>query len=167
MDVTYINAFVCSVKQVFETMVNTDVEVGKPYVKQETTAVADVSGIIGFSGEAAGRVVLSFPIDVACSIASSFAGIDIDQDHPDFTDAVGELANMVAGSAKREFHGCDISISLPSVIIGKEHVVSNSKTFPCIIIPCKTNLGPVYVDVGMKMNKASSVKQVAVAGAQA
>lgn len=154
MDVRLINPFVQSVKRVFETMVHVKMNVGKPYLKPADGPHADVSGIIGFSGDAAGCVVISFTSDVACKAASNFACTPIDTHHPDFADAIGELANMVAGNAKKEFADLNIKISLPSVVIGEQFVVSNSKSSPRIVIPCKCELGEVYVEVAMELSQA-------------
>ena len=167
MDVKYINPFIQAIKKVFETMVHTQVKVGKPALKNDGTASADVSGIIGFSGDAAGCVVLSFPKEVAVKAVTKFAGMPIEANHPDFADAVGELANMVAGSAKAEFEGMKISISLPSVVMGQDHTVSSSRVYPRIVIPCQCDLGEIFVEVGMELNPAGKPKQqLANAGAQ-
>ena len=80
-------------------------------------------------------------------------------------DAIGELANMVAGDAKKEFRGVNVSFSLPSVIIGKQHVVSTSRQAPRIVIPCETEFGPVYVEVGMTVEETPRQHPVAAAGA--
>jgi len=157
MDVEYINPFVGAVQNVFRTMLGLEAKFGKPYLKQEETACADVSAVIGFSGDAAGSVVISFPKLVAARTASTFAGMDLKEDHPDFADALGELANMVAGNAKKDFEGVDISISLPNVIIGENHRVSRSNAVPRLVIPCESSLGPFYVEVGMKIEKAAAV----------
>jgi chemotaxis protein CheX len=151
MDVRLINPFVQSVKRVFETMVHVKLAIGKPYLKGANGPASDVSGIIGFSGDAAGCVVISFTTEVACRAASSFAGVPIDQNHADFADAIGELANMVAGNAKKEFTDLNIKISLPSVVIGEQFVVSNSRTTPRIVIPCSCELGEINVEVGMEL----------------
>lgn len=166
VDVKYINPFMIAIKRVFETMVHTTVRIGKPSLLDGHKAVADVSGVIGLSGDVSGCVVLCFPMDVACKSASAFAGIEIDSSHPDFADAIGELANMVAGNAKTQFVGMNVSISLPSVIVGKEHVVSQSRTYPRILIPCETDLGKVFVDVAIRQEKAAP-KAAATAGASA
>ncbi len=164
MDVVYINPFVRSIKRVFETMVKVKVRVGKPITRHDAYASADVSGIVGFSGDAVGTVVLSFPKEVACQVASQFAGTEIDEDHPDFADAVGELANMVAGSAKTDFEGMNVSISLPSVIIGKDHTVSQSKVSPRIVIPCECEFGAIFVEIGMEIKGAAKTAKLAAAG---
>ncbi len=153
MDVKFVNAFVGAISNVFKTMLSTEVQVGKPTVKNAELVSAEVSGIIGLSGEIQGCVVLSFPGDAACAVASKFAGIDLDMDNPDFPDAIGELANMVAGNAKKDFTGYETSISLPSVIIGKGHKVSQSKVWPFLVIPCKTSLGSFNVEVALITSK--------------
>ena len=159
MDARYINPFIKSIRNVFKTMLSVDVTVGKPHVKEGDAARPDVSGVIGFSGDASGSVVLSFSSEVALKIASTFAGIEMQIDHDDFADAIGELANMVAGGAKSEFEGLSVSISLPSVIIGAGHRVSRSVCYPRLVIPCETSLGSFVVEVSTK------VEQLALAGA--
>ena len=153
MDVKFINAFVAAIQNVFKTMLGTEVGVGKPMLKQADLVSAEVSGIIGLSGEVQGSVVLSFQEDAASRIASTFAGVELTLDSPDFADAIGELANMVAGNAKKDFVGYETSISLPSVIIGKGHKVSQSKVWPFLVIPCQTGLGNFNVEVALITNK--------------
>ena len=149
MDVTFVNAFVGSILNVFKTMLSVDVKVSKPLLKEAELVSAEVSGIIGLSGEVQGSVILSFDMPVACAVASTFAGTDLDPNSADFTDAIGELTNMVAGNAKKDFKGYDASISLPSVVIGKGHRVSQSKASPFLVIPCETKLGKFNVEVAL------------------
>ncbi len=153
MDVRYINPFIRAIKNVFSTMLKVEVDVQKPHVKTDGTACADVSGVIGFTGDATGCVVLSFPSVVACKAASTFAGMNITLESPDLVDAIGELANMVAGNAKKDFEGADISISLPSVVIGSDHTIGQSRQVPRLVIPCASPLGQFYVEVAMKVEK--------------
>jgi len=166
MDVRFINPFILAINNVFETMLNTKVKVGKPLLKKADRLTAEVSGIIGLSGDVQGCVVLSFPDEVACRIASAFAGEELALDSPDFPDAIGELTNMVAGNAKKDFTGCETSISLPSVIIGPGHIVSQSKTSPFLVIPCETSLGRINVEVALiPVKKPASKATRSVAGA--
>lgn len=150
MDARYVNAFVLSTTNLFETMVGMSVKILKPFVKKESSTGNFVSGVIGFSGDATGSVVLCLPKNLAVKVASAFAGQDLDVDHPDFADAIGEMANMIAGGAKQHFEGMDVSISLPSVIIGEDHTVSISRHFPTVVIPCETEAGTFHVEVEIK-----------------
>ena len=159
MNASYINPFIKSIRNVFKTMLATEVTVGKPHIKADDTDRPDVSGVIGFSGDASGSVVLCFSSEAAVKVASTFAGMDAGLDSEDFADAIGELANMVAGGAKSEFVGLDITVSLPSVIIGERHKVSRSVAHPRLVIPCETGLDHFVVEVSMK------IEQQALAGA--
>lgn len=166
MDAETIKHFVKSVKSVFETMVHTKMTVGKPHLKTNDDC-ADVSGIIGFSGDAAGCVVICFDNETAEKAASSFAGVTITRDHEDFADAIGELANMVAGAAKRDFKDMEVKISLPSVIMGEKFHVANSRNVPRIIIPCTCHLGQVNVEIAMERTSSATTAaaQTSSAGA--
>lgn len=167
MDVRYINPFIFSVKTVFKTMLATEIVVSKPLLKAEDEGGADVSAVIGLSGDVVGSVVLSFPMATAVKAASKFSGVEMSPTHEDFADALGELANMVAGQAKSKLDGLTVSISLPSVIVGREHVVSQSRHRPRLALPCDSTLGRFCVEVAMiceKRNVEKAVLSAAVTG---
>lgn len=153
MDVRYINPFVAAVNRLFKTMLGGQVIISKPVLKAHHETTGDVSAIIGLSGDATGCVALCFPMSTAVKAASKFAGVDMDVDHEDFPDALGELANMVAGQAKAELEGLELGISLPSVVIGNEHVVLQSKKKPRLCIPCDSTFGRFTVEVAMSVVK--------------
>lgn len=160
MDIRYINPFIKSIRNTFETMCKTKVEVGRPELKVDDKPYSDVSSVIGFSGDAAGSVVLHFSFEVASKLATAFAGVAISPDHEDFPDALGELANMVAGGAKAYFEGIAISISLPSIVMGARHRVSASRTAPRIVVPCHTEVGDFIVEIGMELGKPATIATV-------
>jgi chemotaxis protein CheX len=145
----FVAHFVRSIKDVLHTMAKVTVTVGPPDLKKTPATTYDVSGIIGFSGEFTGSMVLSFTTKAAQAIVSSFAGAEIEAGSPDFADAVGELANMVAGSAKAAFGGTT-SITVPSIVMGAGHVIARLHDVPCIVIPCKTEHGDFAVEVNIK-----------------
>jgi chemotaxis protein CheX len=159
MDVRFVNPFISSVRNVFKTMLATEVSVSKPVIKDRDEGFADVSAVIGLSGDATGCVVLSFPMQTAVSVASKFAGVEMTATHEDFSDALGELANMVAGHAKANLEGLNMNISLPTVIVGREHVVSQSKLAPRLALPCDSSLGRFCVEVVMVTGKKPSSAQ--------
>lgn len=164
MDVRYINPFITSVKHVFKTMLQTDVMVSRPHVRERDEAFADVSAVIGLSGDASGAVVLSFPLQTSCKVASTFAGMEMTPESEDFSDALGELANMVTGHAKANMEGLNLSISLPSVVVGKEHMISQSKLARRLALPCDSTLGRFNVEVVMVVEKKNaSAEPVAAA----
>jgi chemotaxis protein CheX len=149
LDSKLIMPFVNSTMNVFSTMVNMKPEMGKPHLKDDMRTTHDVSGIIGFSGEIVGSVVLTFQLETARQLVNAFVGMEVAANSPDFIDAVGELANMVAGNAKKDL-GLVASIAVPTVIIGANHIVGRLSGVPCVVIPCKTSAGAFAVEVNIK-----------------
>ena len=167
MDVRFINPFIQSVKNVFSTMLATDLLVNRPFVKVDDRLTSDVSAVIGLSGDAVGCVALCFPMETAAKVAGQFAGIEMSKEHEDFADALGELANMVAGGAKAKLDGFTLRISLPNVVVGRNHVISHSSQTPRLVLPCDAPLGRFSVEVVLLAEKATAnaKAQSAAAGA--
>lgn len=165
MDVKFINPFVKSICNTFTTMCELNVTVGKPQLVNDDSCDADISAIIGFSGDAAGSVIVKYHFDVATRIASAFAKIEMDQNHPDLVDALGELANMIAGGAKAQFEGLDVDISLPSVVVGSHHHFPVARNAKRLVFPCETKLGTFETHVAMIVTRSKSVASAAATGA--
>jgi chemotaxis protein CheX len=64
-------------------------------------------------------------------------------------DAVGELANMIAGGAKTQMQELSLSIGLPSIICGKHHPVGFPAGATPILIPFVSDWGPISSEVGI------------------
>jgi chemotaxis protein CheX len=60
------------------------------------------------------------PADVAKFITGSFLGMEVEELDEDVKDAVGEIANMVAGNLKVSFadQGVNIELAIPTSTIG-------------------------------------------------
>lgn len=149
MDPNYINPFVHAVRRVFETMINVPLSLGKPYLKKGTEVPHEISSIIGLSGNVSGCVVISLSREIAFQLVSALIGEEVNELNDDCTDAIGEIANMVAGNAKTDFPTENNSISVPSVVVGK-HKVSYPSGLTIITIPCKTDRGELIIEIALK-----------------
>ena len=147
--------FVNSVRSVFSTMVKVGTTVERPHLKNAPEPNYDVSGIIGFSGDVVGSVVVSFQAACAAKLVESFAGMPLEMGSSDFCDAIGELANMIAGSAKKDL-GAAASITVPNVIIGAGHMIARLTDVPCVVIPVTTPVGNFAVEVNIKVTKPAA-----------
>jgi len=150
MDVRYINPFLTAVKDVFETMIDVSFSMGKPCLKKDGIPSHEVSSIIGISGEVTGSVVINLSEKTALQLASALLGEQLSELDEDCVDAIGEIANMVAGSAKNGFPVANTSLSVPTVVIGK-HEVNYPSSIPIISIPCETSEGKFGVDIAIKV----------------
>jgi chemotaxis protein CheX len=156
MDVRYINPFVSAVQHVFKTMLDLGIFVSKATVRGKERPASEVSAVIGLSGPVTGTVALCFSKQVAVRVASAFTGKTLSIHEPDeLVDALGELANMVAGQAKVKLPPSGISISLPQVIIGDQHREIEPAVSPILLLPCDSPLGRFSVEVTMVTSKSS------------
>ncbi|NLE02400.1 MAG: chemotaxis protein CheX [Fibrobacter sp.] len=156
MDVAYINPFILSTIETFKKMLNNDIKPGKVVLKNDSTHTYDVSGIIGLSGEAQGSICLSFPKPIALKVVSTFVGMEIKIVGPEVADAIGELANIIAGNAKQHLTQFNLSISLPKVIMGSGHKIASQRDVPTIVVPFNSNLGDFAMEVSLKTPEKKS-----------
>lgn len=150
MDGDLIEPFVSSIRHVFSTMFQLPVQVGTPAVKEGNKCSHDVSGIIGLSGSYTGTVVLSMPSETAVAITALFTGHRLDADSDEFADAVGEMVNIVCGNAKAALRCREVSISCPSVVVGKNHRVAFQTDSPRVVVPCSTDCGEIVLEVAIR-----------------
>jgi chemotaxis protein CheX len=153
MDVTFINPFLEGTINVLKKMAFVDPKVGMPYLKKDSKAVGDVSGIIGLTGSAKGSLALSFTEKSIIKIVNNMLGENFQVINDDIRDAVGEITNMISGDARKrlEAEGFVIRAAIPTVISGKDHELSHTLTGPSIIIPFEIDEGSFVVDVCLSM----------------
>lgn len=155
MKLTNAPLFSGSAQKVFQTVCGCEIKCQEPRVLSSGSPTSDVTGIITYGGELVGVMVLSFPEDVARKVVKSFAGAMSSDDirSPQFLDAIGELANMVAGQAKARFEGYNAMISIPTVVCGPSHHVNRQTRAPWVVIVCESTFGKFVVGVSL-MEKA-------------
>lgn len=158
MNSDHIAAIIKSMTTVSSTMLDLSVTLGAPALRESPNSEHDVSAIIGLSGDCVGTIALSFPTATALAMVERFTGAPVTADDPDFTDAVGEIANMVTGSAKASFVGYDVSISCPSVIVGPGHRISQQSELPAVEIPVESECGTFVILVAYRTAKANEMR---------
>ena len=152
MDPRYIQPFVAAAKRVFDTMIEVPLSLGRPALKKGSEVPYEISGIIGLSGNVSGCVVISLSREVAFQLVGALLGETVTELNEDCTDAIGEIANMIAGNAKTDFPESGNSISVPSVVVGK-HKVSYPSGLPIVFIPCRTDKGELIIEIALKNNE--------------
>ncbi|HUO10540.1 MAG TPA: chemotaxis protein CheX [Phycisphaerae bacterium] len=138
-----------SVRDTFRSMLAMEVTSGTPSLKTSASHAAHVSGVIGFSGELTGCVVVGFPKGVGEAVAAQFTGAAMEDTHPDFVDAIAEITNIIIGSAKSGM-GVAASISIPTVIVGSGYTVAGLSAIPCFVIPCTCSAGEFSIEISVQ-----------------
>ena len=149
MNVKFINPFLEGTISVLKTMAFVEPRAGKPYLKEDSLAKGDISGIIGLTGSATGSLALSFSEAAILKIVSNMLGENFKTMSADIKDAVGEITNMISGVARKnlEVEGFYIQAAIPTVVTGKDHTITHVMGGPSLIIPFEINEGTFVVDV--------------------
>jgi chemotaxis protein CheX len=105
--------------------------------------------VIGLSGKAQGTVVVGLGREAALRATEAMLQERPPEINGDVVDAVGELANIIAGGAKAQLEHLDLSVSLPSVITGKGHCIQFPTKVTPICIPFDSEWGQITVEVGL------------------
>jgi chemotaxis protein CheX len=153
MDADHMELFVKSAKKTFSTMLGLDVELNKLFVcVHENERFTGLSGIIGLSGDVQGVVIIRFPLKTALVVVSRLIGEEVTLINDDVTDAIGELTNIIAGSAKKDFTDLNISIGLPTVAEGSDYVLHLSKDTPTFCARMASDMGDFEINVNIKFS---------------
>lgn len=154
MKVDYVNPFLRSTINAFQTMLEHSLVRAKPYLKQGAEPEHEISGLIGLSGQAQGMVVLGLSREAAIEATTVLLQQRPDDVNGDVTDAVGELVNIIAGGAKAELEHLGLSLGLPTVITGKGHRIEFPRDVTPICIPFDSQWGGITVEVGLAVSPA-------------
>jgi chemotaxis protein CheX len=149
MDVALVNPFIQATLHVLSSMASTKATAGKPYLKKDSFAKGDVSGIVGLSGEARGTLSVSFSEESILSIVSKMFGEPVKEINDEVTDAVGEILNIVSGQARQKLEsmGRILKGAIPTVITGKNHSITHITKQSIIAIPFDTENGHFTIEV--------------------
>ena len=118
---------ISDIKEVFSTMVGMEDILPVPtQIEPMTHFEGCITSMVGLAGSYSGLVSIHTPQTLALQITASMLGMDVTEMNEDVQDALGEVANMVAGSFKLHLArgGADIRISTPSVVTGSDYVIS-------------------------------------------
>lgn len=144
----YINPVIVATRQVFEMMLGcTPTRTGLK-LQDDGWPRHEVSGVIGISGAVAGMVVVNLSATAAREVLKRMVGSESDEVNQEVCDAVGELTNMIAGSAKAQLAKQNLSISLPNVVSGPGHIIHFPSDVRPMVISFNSELGPLTIEVG-------------------
>ncbi len=110
-------------EQVFGTMLNLEVEAGKPQFEHDFPEHFDgVVSFVGMAGSWQGKGSLSCSAAFARRIASSFLMMNFPSVDEQVLDAIGELTNIIIGNVKGtiEQYVGPLAMSTPTSIVAKD-----------------------------------------------
>ena len=148
---TELAPFLGSVQNVFGVMLQTEVEqIAVEKLEAGSTDLVSSSAVIGLKGTDSWTLTLVIPAETGKRITQRFLQTEEDLPEGDISDALGELANMVAGGAKAQLsseRNENISITLPTVVTGSNYKLDHPAACKEAKIRYVSDLGDFAMDV--------------------
>jgi len=140
VDVRLINPFIDAADRVFNALLGIRIKPAAPYAARRTPPLLNrVTVRLSMRGGASGLVLLQFPRDFVNTAAGILYGTGASND--DGLDLIGEVANMIAGGAKRCLSDTLVEISVPSIILGPTRLDLPRNAPPWLVVPFDAPMG--------------------------
>jgi CheY-specific phosphatase CheX len=109
-----------STREVFDIMLCTHLHTVE---QQERLAEAQFTALVGLAGNICGVLSIRCSEEAARIMASKMLGMPPDEVDKDSLDALGEIANMIAGNFKGKLSGVGhhCMLSVPTIIVGSDY----------------------------------------------
>ena len=128
-----VGVFVGGVLHYFGTTVQQAAQCGTPHLALgERPEMSDYTGIVRVTGKRLGLVAFTAPKSMLSVMLMRMQ--ETDMSHDNLCDLVGEIANTLSGNARRDF-GQQFTISVPSVIVGRDGKLDYPQSSRPIIVP--------------------------------
>ena len=141
----HLHIFLNIITNYFDQFGSESLIVDTPYLlENKQPKVYDYTGVIGISGVQKGVVYFSATRDLLSSILDSMG--ETDKSEENYVDLAGEVANTIAGNARKEF-GSEFHISVPFVFKGAPQsiVLPNDERSFIIPITWHSQVGEIVV----------------------
>ncbi len=132
---------------------------GQTHIKdhEEVLVGGSITSVISLNSDQLHlSVALTFPKELVEAIAQKMLpGMGVDADHPMASDLVGELANMVVGSAKNRLDstGNQLSLSLPVVVSGSDYHVEHKTGKPVWVTSYSSDSSQIFVELSYNLEE--------------
>ncbi|HEY2928046.1 chemotaxis protein CheX [Piscinibacter sp.] len=137
--------FIDSVTRYFSVTSRTPPQIAAAFLGTDPLPTHDFNGIVSFSGRFTGQVIVSLPAMAVRELLVMQHETDLSENN--LLDAVGEIANTLAGNARQTL-GSGLEISVPVTMRGRAGQRSRVRHHPYVIsFRWNTYPGLVCVDL--------------------
>ncbi len=134
-------AIIDGTREVFTTMLMVELETGTPIEGTGGDVQANITSMLGLGKDIRGMLAVHCPANVAKDITGTFLGMEVKELDGDVKDAIGEIANMVAGNLKIFFleNGQDVELAIPTTVVGDSFHTSGMFGATRVAVPFTMN----------------------------
>ncbi len=141
-------------QEIFSSMIMLEVSPGEPFIRQNDMLTDSISGLVGLAGTTKGLLAIHLTKPAALAVTAAFLGMEVEEIDEDVCDAIGELANMLAGSMKTAIDpkGSDVKLSMPSAVHGQEYAVDCLTNAETVTVPFIFNGNSFMVELQIRQD---------------
>lgn len=146
----FVDPFVVSTVEVFRSLLACDLAPPLLSEREAPTARHEMAVILGLRGPSAGGVmVLEMPRQTAQRLVLHLLGGEVDESS--LVDALGEIANIIAGNALAALarEGLTLALSTPSVVTGRAFAI-HLPDQPTVCAFWESGFGPFGLSVALR-----------------
>lgn len=123
--------------EVFASMIFIEIEPQAATDESVAALSPNLSSLIGLAGDLKGILAIHCPENAALEITSAMLGMEVTELGEDAKDAIGEIANMIAGGLKVSLAEEEkkIELAIPTTVIGRSIRASGLSGAKRIMIP--------------------------------
>lgn len=153
MRIEFINPFVESSVEIIEEVSGAKVERQEIVLRNKITKISGIAAIIGVIGEADGRLLFDMTEETALNVASAMNDEKLTEMNTLTRETLTELANMITGKAITKLHamGFKFKMTPPSLVTGRDMSITDLGV-EVLVVPLKTSLGEIEVNIALKEN---------------
>ncbi len=136
-------------EEIFSTMIFMDVSPEPALEEGKQVLDCHVSAMIGLTGSISAMLSIHCPEATGLAIAGGMLGMELEEIDADVKDALGEIANMMAGGLKERFstEDIDLELAIPTTVTGKSYTISAPKDSRRVVIPFSIEQGQFFVEI--------------------
>ncbi|MDX2480994.1 MAG: chemotaxis protein CheX [Desulfuromusa sp.] len=140
--------------EIFNTMIFLEVAAESPLTQGKQALGCHISAMIGLTGDFSAMLAIHCPEGVGLAISGAMLGMEIEEIDADVKDALGEIANMVAGGLKERFatENIHLELAIPTAISGKSYTIASTTRSNRVIIPLSIKQGQFFIEIKYHLN---------------
>ena len=150
--------FIDAIKDVYSTMMSTNLKPGAPAIKTGKISHGEFSSIMGINGRFEkgnekklfkGSLVLSWPHDTYLKSAGAMLMEEYEEYDDEIADVGMEIVNITMGNAKKILseEGFFIDMSIPTSVRGVDHEIKAQEGVVTISTPLESDFGTFYIEL--------------------
>ncbi len=134
-------AIIDGTEEVFSSMLMVELQTGDPIEGKGGDVESNLTSMLGLGKDIKGMLAVHCPAVVAKDITGTFLGLEVQELDEDVKDAIGEIANMVAGNLKIFFqeNGINIELAIPTTVVGKSFRTGGMSGATRVAVPFSMN----------------------------